>query len=79
MEDGKTEEERVRAEANEERLKKAKDKVRTLVKNARDRKALPSREEVEDFELLTRDYVDLFQVMVQNKCVQTRMSLELPA
>ncbi len=62
-----TEEERVNAEANEqERLKKAKDKVHTLIKNARDRKALPSKEEVEGFKLLTGDYVDLFQLMVQD-------------
>ncbi len=61
-----TEEECACAEATEEeRLKKAKDKVRTLIKNARDREALPSKEEVEGFELLTGDYVNLFQLMVK--------------
>ncbi len=53
MEDGEGElsdNDRVQAKAdgavNAERLQKAKQKVRTLAKNAKDRTVLPSREEV---------------------------------
>ncbi len=39
----------------------------TLINNAKERKALPSQEEVEGFELSEEDYIGLFRYMVQNK------------
>ncbi len=42
--------------------------MRTLINNVKDRKGvpLPSREEVDGFDLRQGDYVDYFQYMVQN-------------
>ncbi len=53
---------------DQEKIKKMKNKVRTLVTNAKERKGrlLPSREEVSGFDLQEGDYVDYFRHMVQN-------------
>ncbi len=53
----------------QEKIRRTKNKVRTLVSNAKQRKGepLPSREEVNGFDLEEGDYVDYFRYMVRNK------------
>ncbi len=52
----------------QEKIRKMKNKVRTLINNVKDRKGapLPSREEVDGFDLKQGDYVDYFRYMVQH-------------
>ncbi len=53
---------------DQEKIRKTENKVCTLINNAKERKGapLPSREEVDGFDLQQGDYVDYFRYMVQH-------------